>query len=188
MDEHAAHALAAGEHAGLLLGLFPRKEHAAQEAAQISFVLLLGILPQPVHQAQIHAVEIGVVVLGEVGVGDGHAPFARACVRLDLARQNVEQQRAGTLVLAHEGDLVALGHGEGDVVQRRSFTVLGNALHHEDVVAGFAVGLELDERIFAGRGLDVGQLDLIEQFFAAGRLLGFGSVGREARNEVLAAP
>ncbi|MPM90115.1 hypothetical protein SDC9_137232 [bioreactor metagenome] len=143
--------------------------------------MILRVLPEPVHERKLHAVEIGGVVGGHVGLRCCNAPFKAAFVWLQLFHEDLKQRCARQLVLAHERNLVARLHDKAYVVQHLApGDCLGDAADGEDVVAHFAVGFEVDKRVAARGGREVVHLEVIEHLLAARRLFGLGGVRAEA--------
>ena len=82
--EHTADLFTAGEDLDWLVYIVPGEEHLAQEAPEIGFVGVGGILFQPFEDAVLTALEIGGVVGGEIGLGGGNAPFVAALIRFQF--------------------------------------------------------------------------------------------------------
>ena len=184
--EHTANLFAAGEHLGGLVYFIAAEQHPAQEAPQIGLGLVGGILPQPVDQAAVEVFEIGGIVLGKIALADGHAPLEAAFVGLDLAHQNAKQCRRARFIVAHKGDLVALAHGEGHVVQHfHAVDSLGQVLHGQDVLAGFPLRLEAHEGILPAGGGHLLDLHGVQYLFAAGGLTALGLVGGKPADKFL---
>ena len=72
--EHTAHALASGEDLELFDAVLAGEQHAAEEAADVGGVLDLGILGQPVRDAEI-AVKLPRVVFREIRLRRRQAPL-----------------------------------------------------------------------------------------------------------------
>ena len=62
--QHTPDLLTAGENIHMLEHVLVGEKHPAQEATEVYIVLLGGVLPEPVHQLLLVAVEVGGVVLG----------------------------------------------------------------------------------------------------------------------------
>ena len=186
--EHAADLLTAGEHADRLVHIVPAEEHAAEEAAHVGFQLFRGILGEPLHHVQIAPVEELAVILGEIAGGNGHAPFHGAAVRLDFLRENAEERGLGLLV-AHQGDLLALGHEKRDILQQLH-AVLGivQVRYLQDVLACLPVGRKGNPGIAAAGGRHLLDGQLVQELPAAGSLLGLGLVAGKALDERLQLP
>ena len=78
--------------------------------------MISEILGQPVHDG-IVVVELLRVVLREIGLAGGDAPFIGSLVRLHLSGQNLEQGGLCKLVAAYESNLVVVAQDEGNIVQ-----------------------------------------------------------------------
>ena len=100
--QHAPHLLAAGQHLYRLVDLVPGEKHPAQEAPEVLLLGVGGELAQPLDQVVVVLLEVGGVVLGEVGEGGGLAPLDGALVGLQLPGQNLEQDGVGVLVVRSE--------------------------------------------------------------------------------------
>ena len=186
LGQHAADLLAAGEDIDLLEHVVVAEEHTAQEAAQIDVVLLGGVLAQPVHQLHGVALEVGGVVLGQVGADGGDAPLDGTFIGLQLAHQDLHQSGLGLLVLTDEGNLVVLANGEVDLVQQLlAVNGDGHILDGQDVLAQLALRAKADEGITAGGAGHFLDGQLVQQLAAGGSLLGLGLVGGEALDEQL---
>ena len=185
LGELAADLFASGEDVDVLDAVLAGKEHAAQEAADVGDVLDGGEAGQPLGDGQA-GVELAGVVLAEVGLAGRDAPLVGPFIRFHVAHEDLKEGGLGQLLAADEGDLVLVPHDEGDIVEDLD-TVdgLGDPAHGEHFIADRPVGAEIDVGIFAARGLDLVELDLLERALAAGRLLGLGGVGGEAGDEFL---
>ena len=151
--QHAPHLLAAGQDVHGLEDLFARKQHPAEEAAQIHVVLLARELADPVDERVGAALEILRIVLRQIAGRDGLAPFDAALVRLELTHENFEKRRLRQLVFADEGDLVVFVHDERDLVQQlHAVDGLRHIGHEQNILADLALALKAHERIPAGGG------------------------------------
>ena len=184
--EHAAHLLASGKHLRLLERFLAGEEHTAQPAANITLVLALRELAQPVDEVVLAVVKILAVILREVALRGRNAPLEAALVRLQFAHENLEERGAGQFVRTDKGHLIARSKREGDVVEHlAAVDRLGEVADGQQIVADIAVRLPGDVRIAAGRRREVFHLQVIQQLLAAGRLTALAGVGREALNERL---
>ena len=184
--QHAAHFFAAGEHVDRFLHVVAGEEHLAEETAQIRFRGVLRVLFQPFDDAQITAVEVCGVVLREVRLGGGYAPFEASLVGFQFFHQNLEQRRGDNIIFGEEGDLIALVDTETDVVEHLdAVNRFGEVFHLQNFLARFAVHRKADKRVPAARGGHFLHGDLFQQLFAGGRLLGFALVGGETLDKRL---
>ena len=79
-----------------------------------------------------------------------------------------------------------MSHDKGNVVQYLfSVDGLGDSFYRENLITDFAVGTEVNIRIFTAGGLDFIQLDFFKGTLSAGCLLGFTCVCREAGDKFL---
>ena len=67
LGQHAAHLLASGKDLHLFHSVLAGEQHTTQETADIGYVLLRGILGQPLYDGVV-VVKLGAVVLGEIGL------------------------------------------------------------------------------------------------------------------------
>ena len=81
LGEQAAHFLSSGKDSDTFHAVLTGKKHSSEESADIRYVLDLGILGQPVCDSQV-AVEFCGVVLREVSLCGGYAPFVVTGIRL----------------------------------------------------------------------------------------------------------
>ena len=184
--EHAAHLFAAGEHLGGLVYVIAAEEHTAQEAAQVGFGGIEGELGQPLDQVALETFEEAGVILGEIALGDGHAPLEVALVGVHFAHQNAHQRGDAGLVITHESDLVALLEGKAYVIQHlHAVDGLAQAVHGQNVLASLALGLEANEGILTGGRGNLLQLQAVQHLLTAGGLTALGLVGGEAADELL---
>ena len=85
-------------------------------------------------------------------------------------------------LVAKEGDLIALHHGEADVLKEGT---LGKPRHAQNILARFSVHIKADEGIAAGGGGHFLYRELVEQLAAGGCLAGLGLVCGKTRNKAL---
>ena len=183
--DHAAHLLAAGEDAHLLLELLAGEEHAAKEAFEEDLVRVLGELPEPLQEVVV-GVEIARIVERQVGRGDRLPPAEGACVRLLLAVDDLEKGRHGARVTTDEDDLIVFLHVEVQVTEERvSIDCFRQTADFQNLVARLASGSEKDARITTRRGLDLLDVELLEHLLAACGLLRLGHVGAESADKLL---
>ena len=117
LREHAADPLAAGEDGGLLQRLVPGEEHPPEEAPGEALPLGSGQnWREPLDEVQV-VVEVGAVLLREIGVVMVTPQRKLPLSGSSLAGEDLEEGRPGEAVVADEGDLVPLVHGEGEVVE-----------------------------------------------------------------------
>ncbi|MNC39819.1 hypothetical protein D3C75_884970 [compost metagenome] len=90
--QHTANFLSPGEYASLLLGLLTREQHTAQEATQIRFILIFGILTQPIYECHIHTVKELGVIFREISLSCRHTPSIFTAVRFRFTHKNIKQQ------------------------------------------------------------------------------------------------
>ena len=184
--QHTPDLLTAGENIHMLEHVLVGEKHPAQEATEVYIVLLGGVLPEPVHQLLLVAVEVGGVVLGQVAADGGNAPLDAALVGLQLAHEDLEEGCLSQLVFAHKGDLVRAAHGEIHIVQELH-TVHGDGhiLDGEHILAQLPLRHKAHEGIPPGGGGHFFYAQLVQELPAGGGLLGLGLVGGEALNEQL---
>ena len=89
--QHTAHLLTAGEDLHRLVYLVPGEEHPAQEAPEVLLLGIGGELAQPLDQVVVVVLEVGGVILGEVGESGGLSPLHSALVWLHFSGQDLEQ-------------------------------------------------------------------------------------------------
>ena len=156
--------------------LFPGEEHPPEEAPDELLVLVLGVLAEPLYEVQpVGRVEVLGVLVGQVLVGDGLAPFDLAGVRFGFAGQDFVEGRQGGGLVAQQGDLVVAVHRETHVAEQdrpvgAAFLQSG---YFQDLIPHLPLGLEGDKGVAAGRGLDLLDVEFLKGLFAASRLLGF---------------
>ena len=93
LRQHAAHSLASRQDVRFLQCFVAGEQHPAEKAAHEVFILVLRVLPHPVDQIQIDIIEIIRVVFGKIRLRRRNAPCVFAGVRLQFARDNLEQRR-----------------------------------------------------------------------------------------------
>ncbi|MNS79536.1 hypothetical protein D3C72_1131930 [compost metagenome] len=143
-------------------------------------------MAQPLHKIQINPVKVSRVVLREICLGGCHAPVILTCVRLSLAHNHLVQRCLRESIWTYECNLVAFVHHKADVVQYRfAFKGLGDAVYRQKLLACFALGFEVKERIFPVRRTNIIQSNLVELLLTGSSLLRLGSVSREPLNERL---
>ena len=185
LTEHAAHALTSGEDIDLLQTIVALEEHTAEVATDELGVLIRAVLGQPLDDGVLGC-ELLRVVLREVGLAGGYAPLVVTAVRLHLAGDDLHEGGLRELVRTNQCDLISTVHDEGDVIEHLyAVDGLREVLHLEDIVTDLTVRLKYDVRILTRGRLDVVELDLLEGTLTGGRLLGFGSIGRETLDELL---
>ena len=184
--QHTPHLLSAGEYLDRLIHLISREEHPAQESPEVLLLGIVGVLAQPLHQVVLTALEVGRVVLGEIGEGGGLSPLHCPLVGLHLAGQDLKQGGVGVLIVTHKGDLVPVTHNEGDLVQHlHPVDGLGHIGDKQDVLAHLPVGREGHPGIAAGGSGHFLHRQLVQQLAPGGGLFALGLVGREAGDKVL---
>ena len=125
--------------------------------------LISEILGQPVHDGIRSLSNSLRVVLGEIGLGGGHAPFIASLVRLHLSGENLEEGGLCKLVAAYESNLVVTAQDEGNVVQNlHAVDGLGKAFYGEHFISDLAVGTEINVGIFTAGRTDLIQLDFFQ--------------------------
>ncbi|MPN09702.1 hypothetical protein SDC9_156994 [bioreactor metagenome] len=170
--QHAAVLFTAGEHARFLERFLTGEEQPAKPAADGRFILILGELPEPIHQRIGNAIKIRRVVAWQIGLRGGYAPFEAAGIGLHLLHQNLKQRGARELIFAHKRDLIPAADDETHVVEHVSATdVLGQPVDGENIVAHLAVWLEVDKRIPARGRSEITHVEVIEHLLARGCLL-----------------
>ena len=171
LRDHDADLLSSGQDLDLLHPVLSREQHSPKEAADVSRVLDLGILGQPLGDGLIARECLG-VVFREIGLGSGETPLVGTFVRLQFSRQDAEQSRLGTLVRAHQRHLVGAVQRKADVIQDlHALHSLRQVLHRQDLVSDIAGRTEIDEGIFPAGRTHLVQLDLFQGTFSGGRLL-----------------
>ena len=104
------------------------------------------------------------MILGEVGRGDGRAPFDAAGIRLLLAHDDLIEHRHSKLVLADYSYLIVLADNEADVIEElHAVDGLADLGDKEPVLARLALGLEADPRIAPVRRGQLFDGDLVEE-------------------------
>ena len=141
-------------------------------------------MPQPIHQVEFIAFKIFAVVIGQVGRGDGGAPFAGATVGFQFPVDDLKESGGCDGVTADECDLVAFLDIELYFAEK-GFAVngFGEIIHLQYLVAHFPLLLENDTRIFPVAGRDVFKDQFVQCLFPRSGLLGFGSVCAEPCDE-----
>ena len=99
LAQHAAHLFAAGEHLDALIDLVTGEEHTPEEGAQIALALVHGELAHPLNQVLVVSGKEALVILREVALRGGNAPFDRALVRLDFPGEKLEWVNLEDLLL-----------------------------------------------------------------------------------------
>ena len=98
----------------------------------------------------------------------------------------LEERCLCQLISADKSDLVIVAEGEGNIVKDLdAVDRLGEILDLQYFISDLAVRAEIDVRIFTAGRTDVIQLDFFQCTLSGGCLLGLGSVGREAGDEIL---
>ena len=98
-------------------------------------------------------------------MGHGLAPLYRAFIGFQFAGEDLEEGGVCQFVIANESDLIIVVDDEGDLIQHlHAAHGFGNVGDEEDILAGFAVGLEADEGIAAGGSGQLFDGELIQKF------------------------
>ena len=111
LGEQAAHFLSSGKDSDTFHAVLTGKKHSSEESANICDILFFGILGQPVCDSQV-AVEFCGVVLREVSLCGGYAPFVVTGIRLFFSGQNLEQHGDRLLVASDESNFIFSSEGE----------------------------------------------------------------------------
>src|SRR6202041_3204161 len=93
-------------------------------------------LTQPVHQVDLLTGEVFAVVVGQIGLGNGRSPLEFPDVGCCQSIDDVEKGGQRKMVLADEGDLVALADAKGDVGEKPSavFGLFAELFNIEDLI------------------------------------------------------
>ena len=185
LGEQAAYALSSGENIQMLYTVLTGEKHTSKESADVSSVLDLGKLSQPVNDCQVR-IKLFRAVLRKVCLRSCNAPFVSTLIRLHFTHQNFEEGCLCELVSADKCNLVVVTEREGDIV-KDLYTIdrLGEVLDHEHLIPNLAVRAEVDVRIFAAGRFNLVKLDFFKCTLSGSCLFGFGSVRGEAGDKVL---
>ena len=177
---HATHLFTTRKHIDFLQYFFTREEHSAKESLEIHFVAFAE-LTQPIDEVEI-ALEEFCVVERQISCCDGDAPVVGSCLGFSVAVDDFEKRCHSPWVSTQEDYFVALFNRETDVIEEHCSIVADcfKSFHFKDLVTWFAVHLEDDARILAGRRFDFLDVELFEHLLAACGLFTLSHVSREA--------
>ena len=148
--EHTSCLFTAAQHANFFVNAVIGEKHSAEEAAQICFGLVFGILSHPVKNGERTAVEESGIVVREIRVCYALSPFIRTAVGVGIADKNLKK-RGYRHFVADKRDLFALVDGERDVLEKHGSVGcgFGKIFNEKNILARFSVHVKADERITA---------------------------------------
>ena len=185
LGKKTADFLTTGKNAYTFDAVFTGEEHTSEESTNISSILDLRVLCQPVCNGKV-IIELCSVVLREICLGSGNTPFIISFIRFHFTDQDLEQSSDCLFVSTDESYFVIMTECERNVIQNfHTVDGLGKVLHHKDFVTDLAVWTEVDVWVFTAGRTHIVKLDLFQGTFTGSRLFGLGSVGTESGNKLL---
>ena len=151
LAEHAADFLTTGQNADFFHTL-AGEQHTSQESADISRILDLGILSQPVNDGIIIIEFLG-IVLRKIGLRSSNTPFVSSFIRFQFTCKDTEQRSLRKFIATYKCNLVVMAKDKGYIVQNL-YTIdgFGQSLYGQNLVTDLAIRTEVNVRIFtAGR-------------------------------------
>ena len=185
LAEHAADFLTTGQNADFLYTVLAGEQHTSQESADISRILDLGILSQPVNDGIIIIEFLG-IVLREIGLRSSNTPFVSSFIRFQFTCKDTEQRSLRKFIATYKCNFVVMAKDKGYIVQNL-YTIdgFGQSLYGQNLVTDLAIRPEVNVRIFTTGRTNLIQLNFFQSFLSGSCLLGFGSICRETGDEFL---
>ena len=185
LRQHTTHLLTTGQYPDTFDTILTGKQHTAQKTTDISHILNLGILCQPVCDGQI-TVKFLRIIFREIGLACGNSPFIGSLIRFHLAHQNLKQCRLCQLIGTDKRHFIFSSQCKCQMIQNHlPVNHLGQIFNLKHFISNLTVGTEIDIRIFPAGRFDVIQLNLLQRTFTGSCLLALGGIGTETADKFL---